>query len=285
MIQTIVSFRPGRLAVVVTIVILFTLTGCKSEAIEGHWQEQTMAVDGKIDDWEGVPTSFFEKQETVVAMCSDSSNLYILFRFRNPAWAKAIRMGGLMLWIDNDGGSDKTFGVRYNGAPEIEFTHPEGADMPEGMASGGRMDRFSQMMEEKPVHLLLIDKNSIFQEAIIPADGREGPAVACDTSMSFFTYEFKIPLMKSELNYYGIDASPGRKISVGALWGGMERQRGMSAGMEGPPMGGGRPGGGGGGRPGGKMSGDRQPGGMEEQEVWLTTTLATSMATTKVSGE
>lgn len=266
------SLWSGCIVMTALILAFIALTGCKSETVDGYWQDGNIVIDGKIDDWEGIPTHLFEKQMAAVAMCNDSSNLYLVFRFRDPALARTIRMSGLTLWIDNTGGSDKDFGVKYNGAPEMEFSSPEG--MPADGSAGERRQRLSMMKEKNPVQFMLIDKGSIFQEAIIPVDGREGPAVACDTSLSFFTYEFRIPLVKSELNYYGIDAVPGRDIAIGAVWGGTDDRRGM----DGPPSGGmsGGPGGGipGGGRPGGMRPGGRRPSGFEEQEVWITLTLA-----------
>jgi len=39
----------------------------------------------------------------LLSLCNNSENLYVLFRFNNPEWARAIRMGGVTLWLDNTG--------------------------------------------------------------------------------------------------------------------------------------------------------------------------------------
>ncbi len=247
--------------------------GCKSEDVPTHWAHKTIAIDGKIDDWSNTPVMYMEEEDIGLGLCSDSQYLYIMVKFRDPKWLRAIRMTGLNVWIDKYGNKDTDFGLKYNGIPEAL------SDL-EGQGNQSRHNQMSgpgNIMEQNPIELRLTDKNSIFREAIIASDGSEGPQVAADTSMSFIVYEMSIPLGESESRYYGVGTEAGEKIALGFIWGDMEEmQKNMKADRNG--MGGGR-GGGMGGQGGGKSGrgggmGQRPGGNMEKQEIWVKTSLA-----------
>ena len=259
-------------------VILFS--GCKGQQeVETHWSEKSIQVDGHITDWTGIPTTYFEESAVQLGFANDSEELHILFRFSNEMWARLIRMGGLTLWLDNSGKKNKEFGLRYTGGPPLsELQDP-------GMAGeGGFLDRMTEEQKESLAQravsgdqLTVLNKeNDPIKN--LPSDGSKGPAVAFADLQGIYTYEFSIPLKKSDLVTYGIDAQPGQAICLGLEWGLSDEQRKQMM----RPRGGGPPGGGmGGGRPGGGMGGGR--GGMGggprpqmpgKQEVWVKTILA-----------
>jgi hypothetical protein len=276
----------------VKILFLLTLAGtillfcCKSSEVQTNWSTTPVKIDGEMNDWANTPMVYFEESGVQLGLRNDNENLYILFRFNNQAWARAIHRGGLTLWLDNSGKKKKDFGIRYAGGPST-FEMQEG-QMPN---RGGFTDsltpeqqqRFADMQTASAHQLIVINKKSD-EERPISTDGSSGPAVSFGAPQSVYTYEFSIPLQKSDISRYGIGAQPGQAICLGLEWGGVsmvDRQRTM------PERGGGRGGGGRGGMGGGPrgggggMGGGRGGSGMqqpEKQEIWVKTSLASPPA-------
>lgn len=242
------------------------------------WVPTTITVDGSPADWPDGLITFFPDDDYAIGTANDSSYLYILFRFRNPSWIRAIRMTGLTIWLDAKGKKKEDLALKFNGGPEP----PRRAE--------GREDRMPPEMKAKRDQVMRPAFHFIEKERLvdteIPTDGSLGPAVAFDTAYGMYTYEFSIPFKKSVAGNYGIDLAPGQKYSIGLTWGDTEDMReamrenmrgqgppdGIGVGMPGG-MGGGMPGGMGGGPPGGGMRGGR---GMdfEKKKFWLKSSLA-----------
>jgi hypothetical protein len=266
----------------------FLLTGCKTQEVQTSWSSAPVKVDGKMDDWANVPMLYFEERGVQLGLRNDSENLYILFRFNNEAWTRAIRMGGLTLWINNAGCKKKDLGIRYTGGPSFfDFQRMRSSDQggfQEAMTPEQRQ-RFQNREEKATDQLTIIDKISN-QEKSFPANGSSGPAASYDSSQGGYTYEFGLPLLKSDSTEFGIGAQPGQPVCLGIEWGGVKMGDGQHKRPEwGGPGGGGGVGMGGGppseGGRGGRGSGrgDR-PGGdsnsksTEKQELWIKTKLA-----------
>ncbi len=250
----------------ITLAALIFEAGCRTQEVTSHWLAEPIQVDGKMSEWRDIPTTYFEDEGAVLGLGNDDKNLFIHFRFTNPAWAQAIRMTGLTLWIDANGKKDKDMGIRFYGGPSLtELMAARG---------GGRLDNLPQ--EQKQLLLereaqagdkFIFFDESYYVEASIPTDGSKGPAAKYDTSMGFYSYEFSVPLQESAVQFYGLGVQPGQTICLGAEWGDM---RVGCGGIRGKPPGGmgGRPGGIGGGRGGGSRE---LP---EKQEIWVKTQLA-----------
>lgn len=264
--------------------ILFS--GCKGQAeVAPQWTTKPIEVDGNMADWAGITTTYFEGVAVQLGLCNDNDRLYILFRFNNQTYSRLIGIGGLTLWLDNAGGKKKDFGFRYSGGPARPMVQDPGMS-----GEGGFLDRLTPEQKERLAQQTAeTDRITVVggehdMETILPIDGTRGPAVAFAELKGMYTYEFSIPLKKTDLVTYGIDSRPGETLSLGLEWGLSDEERRrmmeeMGAGRGGGMMGGGgQPGGGTGGRPpGGGMGG---PGGMTrpqmpgKQEVWVKTMLA-----------
>lgn len=261
---------------------LILLAGCnKTQEVQTHWSSGTIKVDGEITDWNDIPMNYFEESGVGLGLCNDTENLYVLFRFNNAQWARAIRMGGLTLWLNNSGKKNKNFGIRYTGGPPIPDLQKKG-----GPGGGFResmtpeqQKRLAEVEMDMADQITVINKKSN-QEITLHPEGSGGPAVCFNSLQDIYAYEFSIPLQKSNVFDCAVNANPGQTICLGLEWGDMgDRQRmrqGMGGGKGPPPGGSGMPpsgGGMGGGPPGGGRGGSRmqQP---EKQEVWLKTQLA-----------
>lgn len=273
------------------IILSLAISGCKTEQIQCHWPSQPIIIDGQMTEWEDRANIYFEENGVLLGLRNDDENLYILFRFRDRSWLRAIRMTGLTIWLDGQGNKDKTFGIRYNGIPlpdDSSFTGVGGQNINTANMPPGMMERMAERLRDMPVQLTVIDENRWYEPMAVPEDGSRGPAVAFSDARGFYTYEFSIPLAESTDDTYGLNSAPGQIIGIGGEWGDMDMDdlkpsRGNMSGGRGDGMGGGRGGGMGGGK-GGGMGG--RPGGMggnrlempEKQEFWLKTELAVSPA-------
>jgi hypothetical protein len=263
---------------------LILLAGCGTQEVQTRWSAEPVKVDGEMTEWPSGSTVYFEDPGVQLGLCNDNENLYILFRFSNQAWARAIRMGGVTLWLDNSGKKKKDFGIRYTGGPslsELQKMRPSGEGGFRETLTPEQQQRLAEMEKATADQITLIDKKSN-QEIAMRADDSGGPAVSFASPQGIYTYEFSIPLQKSDIFAYGIGVQPGQAISLGLEWGGISesnRQRTMHEGGGG--MRGGPPGGGGGMPPGGPPGGGRGGPGMqapEKQEMWVKTQLASPPA-------
>ncbi len=285
-----------KLTVGLLLVAVLLLCGCKSMEVESHWAgesalETPITADGSNVDWGDIPTIFFEDQQAVLGIANDSDNLYLLMRFRDQKWARAIKMSGLKIYVDAKGGKSTDLCIQYIGGPDLAaLQRDEMGRGRGGMERGEDIEKRMKTGMGDHREFVFADKENLL-DVDLPTDGSRGPAVSFDTSMSFFTYEFSIPLAESEVRNYGLGVEPGQTIGIGAIWGDFDKGKmrewmrpsgGMGGGMPGGGGRGGGMGGGGGGRGGGGMGGQR-PDMPEKQEIWFKTVLATGVET--VTGE
>lgn len=268
-------------------------TLAEDDKLPSVWSGQAIKVDGQISDWPENSGLFLSEQKATIAASNDSKYLYLQFRTRDLRWIRAIQSTGLTFYVDPNGGKKKDFFIRFTGGPnreqmralmaaDPEFNRRERPDRQRDRRDMPPDSRRMDMMDDAaqdtvPVFTCFVKDQIV--EKHIPLDGAEGPAVAFDTSLGFFVYEFRVPITGSEVRNYGVTAPLGKEISVGVFWGEKTRdgeQQRPSYGMgDDMPMGG-RPGGGMGGGMGGRPGGMR-PGGSqrpEKQEIWLKTKLA-----------
>jgi hypothetical protein len=271
----------------------------KTVDMPAQWVSTPVKVDGVQADWPERSILFFADQEYFIGTCNDSTDLYVILRFRNPDWARRIRHGGLTIYLDPKGKKGKDFKLQFTGGPSMkEIMAISGRNQG---GDGGQMpaERRERMRDrdEHAENAFLCYQRQYMTEKAIPMDGSEGPAVAAAVDNGFFVYEFRIPLAASTLKSFGLGVQPGRKIGLGLIWGDADTKK-MHGRMRGGD-GGGFPGGGGGGRPpgdGGGMSrggpGEGPRGGMsmggtesKKQEIWVTVQLASPDLGTGAAGK
>lgn len=237
--------------------------------------ETAISVNGHADDWPESSLRYFQDQEAVIGVANDSTRLYLLVRFRDEKWVRAISMAGIKWEFKGGGDSAQTVILRYRGEMPAELRHsgrrrPSDGDTTQPAGFGPR-----QGPADRRIFTCAIPNR--IEEKDIPPDGAEGPAAAFAIDQGLFTYEFSIPLDKGAVLYYGLGILREKHLTVNATWGDMSEMRnrmaehgdrpegGMGGGFPGGGMGGGPPGGGmggmSGGRPGGGMPGE----GMERQ--------------------
>jgi hypothetical protein len=253
---------------------LYATQGCKQREVACYWQAGEVRIDGEVDDWAGIPGEYYKEQGLVFSVSSDSTNLYLLLSFRNPAWAMAIRQTGLTIWLDPEGGKSKDFGLRYRGGPtpaQIRDLPGVGHLSPLGMPRPDKHDQ-GDVADTGAFNELRVFSRGNKDGRAIFADGSQGPSASYGLPKGVFCYELSIPLTGGAGETVSLSARPGQMIGIGAHWGEMnirERRPSRGDGVRSPGRGGPRPGGGFGG-PGA----DRRPGLLEEQNMWMRTRLA-----------
>jgi hypothetical protein len=275
-----------------SLISLTVLVACKSQNLTTYWSSNPAKIDGDMDDWTGSPMVYFEDTGLQLGLRNDSDNLYVLLRFSNQSWARAIHVGGMTVWIDNSGSEKKNVGIRYYGGPSLpdsERWRPSNEGGFEESLTPEQQQRLADVQKTRREQLVWIDKKDN-SEKTLPTDGTDGPAAGFSSSRDTYTYEFSLPLSRVDVTHYGIGAQPGQTIALGLEWGGTSmgnRQHAMSERPEGPPGGGeggwggsppeGRRGGRGGGW-GGRSGEGSRPQTTEKQELWIKTKLAISPA-------
>jgi hypothetical protein len=266
-----------------SLMLVASLLACKgTETIPTHPTPAAIIIDGDMSDWDAVPTSRMHEDHAALKLCSDREFLYIHFVTDDIGWVRTIRMTGIALFLNRDGSKEREFFIRYRGGPTVD----------ELMArSNASQDSTRQQLHPAmQAQLLALDRGDRPEltcfvrdwivEKEIPADGSQGPAAAYGPSAGRFAYEFRIPLAKSALLYYGLDAGPGAELGIGAEWGGMPMSD-LMPGAGGDPRDigdigstGGASGGTYGGMPAGGAPPMQRPDLPEKQEVWYRTQLA-----------
>jgi len=290
------KYRKDRIHISSRLLILLVpaviLTGCQGREIESQWAAGAITIDGDMSEWPDSNTTYLNKEKALVGISNDGENLYLLFRFGEPAWLTTMAMGDLTVWVSTSGKRTRDLGFRYSGGvdPSSAMRAPGGRESSGGRISTGG-DRTGQRSGGnraiEPPTLNVIKGNAVIS---ISLNGAVGPAARSSMLDRIFTLELKIPLSAGTGDWYGIDIRPGEMATLGfELMIDEEHiqdmgQRGVSVGMV--PGGAGGRGGGMGGR-GGGMGGDKgggrgggtggSTGGVtmpQEHKIWIQTLLA-----------
>jgi hypothetical protein len=297
--------KPTGLLIVLGILSLVlaaaTRSWGKSIEVVSPWVAQAPILDGRTGDWPEQSSTFIKEKDVLVRVCNDSQNVYVMLGFRNPQWAGIIKRSGLTLKLDPQAKNKDAFSVKLiDGPPMEQIRAILGKDsakteqMPPDMGERPEMGERQRTRDRQPEKEFICSKKGYLVDKPIPTDGSQGPAAGFGLENGFFAYEFSIPIGESSARFYGLGSKPGQKISIGLIWGEMDKNK-MQGGRpsfgddkDGPPGGGsGFPGGGGGGMPGGGKGGrgggmggppGGGPGGKsgmpEKQEIWLKAQLS-----------
>ena len=259
----------------------------KDVDIVSAWISPGAVIDGLRSDWPEAAITVLSKPAVSIGAGNDSQQVCLMLSFKNPEWARLIRMSGLTIWLDGNGDKGKDFKLTFTGGPTMArirtIAGRDSADMTAGMPFEFR-DRMEQR-EARKVDSFTCYQKEYYVEEPIPMDGTKGPRAAYGIDNGYFVYEFSVPLEKSSMKIYGLGVPPDRTISVGLMWGGFDRDKMMDE-MSDRDDGfftgdiGGVPGGGGSEGKGGFPPGGRRGGHMpKKQEIWLKIRLTPSAGT------
>ena len=203
------------------IIFAFMMTACDEVVdIQSIWPPAEVNIDGQSFDWDLRAFTTLMNKNIGVGIQNDSKNLYIIFALRNRMWTDLMQKNGVTLWIDNKGGVQPEFGLRYIGRIHIvEVEKDKGSRLPAINPPDKKTDYYFSIED----YMMAIDRVKNVQEKIMP-DGSSGPAANFSMPSIYnpaYIYEFSIPLATGA-DSFGIGAIPGQTISIGLQWGGMD---------------------------------------------------------------
>ena len=109
-------FPVSFLATMLTgLMILSSCSGSKhpKKRLAGVWQSTPIVVDGNGKDWPSPYPEYDSKAMLGYAVSNDKDNLYITVETGDQATQLKILHEGLTVWIDKNGGNEKTMAINY----------------------------------------------------------------------------------------------------------------------------------------------------------------------------
>lgn len=260
--------------------IIILTAGC-GDTIKSTWKSQEITIDGKAEDWEGIPLQYQEDMNIVYGMVNDDKTIDFMIRFNDEKLAQMFSMRGFALWLNGEDEEEKQIGIHYR---DKSMRGQFMADMRK-RSGRNREDESGQIAPQKPAGKFQLAKNDTL--TLIPLIDIPGFNAAADQNHGIFCFEFSIPIAIETGSPYDLNKFNDGSIKVGLeivgiseeekemLEAQMEERRSE---MQGGSRGGGRSGGGmrGGMRGGGRPGGDGRPQmpDMDGEEYWTSVKLA-----------
>ena len=206
------------------LVVVALADGCVSmKPLSSFQRSSTIIVDGMNQEWLDVP-AYSAKGRFMLSIVNDSENLYLCLSTRDQQTQMQMMMGATF-WFDPNGGTERTFGIKYPVGPLSGGVPPAmektlGVDL-----KRGEIQEFSNEIEvlgaeERDRTRVPLDNSSDIQARIGKTDG----GTVC--------YELKIPLRRTQSHPLAIGAGGSQHIGLGILLG--SPQPAMGENREGP---------------------------------------------------
>lgn len=198
--------RIGRCGVLVVVAGL--LTGCGPDTeLDSAWRTREITIDGRHDDWQGALT-YLEDPGIVVGLLNDDEFLYVTLSTSTRAMGMQMLRAGTTVWFDDNGGTDKTFGIRFPVGVRQMVVSSSG--------SGGQPDPgVMQTLLDMSTSRLEIRGPGEDDRLRFDLDASPGIDVRVTNFAGSFIYELRIPLRQSDGFPYAIGAAPGDTVGVG----------------------------------------------------------------------
>ena len=260
--------------------LLLSFTGCKSAMnLTSNSLDREVTIDGSEEEWVDALQAI-EKENFSLGLLNDEEFLYVTLVTADAQLRNQIMALGMTLWIDPEGGKDKTFGVRFplgimdSGLPPNPMLMQRDPEIAEQM--------FNESLAEFEVVREKDEDTRRWMRTEI-----EDMQMDANIKTGMFVYELKIPLRDEALGY-SLEIAEGNSIGLGletpefdreAMREQFMRERGAAGGGRGGFGGGGVGGGGFGGGglgAGGMGRGGQGPGAIGSSlDFWGLFSLAT----------
>ncbi len=200
--------------------LILSLSSCGTVEIASLWRTDSVAIDGRVEDWKGA-LYFFEDKPIFVGVRNDEEFLYVCLQAAELSALGSVADRGVIAWFGPEGGSPKSFGVRFPAplVPEIQDRPADAGDRDEN-PRGGRGRAPGRGGEEGPrpplgdpgqVQILGTGKSP---SVLWKKEDLKGIDIALEAHEGYFVYEIKIPLVRTPEFPFAVLAAPGGKISV-----------------------------------------------------------------------
>ncbi|MCX6138453.1 MAG: hypothetical protein NTV54_13270 [Ignavibacteriales bacterium] len=197
-----------RNAIILSLFLAGTFTGCRSLELPGHWRDHEISIDGKNTDWEYVTT--LDDKQTYVGTMNDGEFLFVVLTTWNRSYQQQILRQGLTVWINKEASENTVFGIHYPLGIGAGIKRP-GADMRD---NDRNLEEGAQKIAVSMNELELCGPGQDERHRMTMAEtaGIEARMHAASESLIF---ELKVPLQESAAHPFGIGTKPGSQIALG----------------------------------------------------------------------
>jgi hypothetical protein len=218
----------GWAAVLTAAVLVPGVRGAKDEVIPSAWAASPPAIDGVSKDWEGMTPAVWEKGDVDYAFRNDAENLYILFVFKNPKFRSTVEQLGMNIYLNTQGKKSKNYALLF---VKKQMSAEEAI---------AYIDRQTPLSEDQKIQMRAKNAYNVYYYQVTNKDAKSKdipPGVLPKTALFKYApvekslvYEFSIPLARIHELAAGVEAEPGKTVTVGFEWGGpTEAQRKQAA--------------------------------------------------------
>jgi hypothetical protein len=209
----------------VTIIFIFVSSGFSAENIvQSRWAAQPPTIDGMDNDWAGNELYLEKKVKVDYAIRNDAQSMYVLFVFNDPKYLSSISATGITLYYNTEGKKKKDHAYHFlrkkvTGEELIAYLKQRGEVLTEQqMKSIEPTNTYSVYMTERT------GKKDEEISVTAPIPGVLNPGFKISKKGDAFIYEFRVPLLRSDISPRGMGVEPGQSLKMGFEWGGMTEQ-------------------------------------------------------------
>jgi hypothetical protein len=197
-----------RIAPLALIALTVFLTSCGPLELASLGKNSAIAVDGKVDDWQGALYAIAD-QPVLVGVRNDAEAVYVCLQVADPRTISPVVRRGFIVWFDPSGGTGRVLGIKFPVGMNMEMgeVNPEG---PRERADRGQPGQ-PPVMDRTQVEILGPQKGGVQR---LKKDDLKGLEVALDNRNGFFIYELKIPLVKGPDAPVALGSAPGKVIGI-----------------------------------------------------------------------
>lgn len=209
----------------IAFILIITTSGfAKEDLVQSVWAAQPLSIDGQSNDWSGVELTTEKKVKVDYAVRNNAENLYVLFIFKDPEYLSTINYTGITLYFNTEGKKKKDEGfhfIRKQVSPDelIAYLETRGQDLSEQQI---------QSIKSKPGYVVFMAERlkKDEEEGIKAGQAAEAllPGFKMGRQDKDIIFEFRVPLIQSEISPEGIGAKPGQSLKIGFEWGGMTKE-------------------------------------------------------------
>jgi hypothetical protein len=209
----------------IAFILVITTSGfAKEDLVQSVWAAQPLSIDGQSNDWSGVELTTEKKVKVDYAVRNNAENLYVLFIFKDPEYLSTINYTGITLYFNTEGKKKKDEGfhfIRKQASPDelIAYLQTRGQDLSEQQI---------QSIKSKPGYVVYMAERlkKDEEEGIKAGQAAEAllPGFKMGRQDKDIIFEFRVPLIQSEISPEGIGAKPGQSLKIGFEWGGMTKE-------------------------------------------------------------
>jgi hypothetical protein len=197
-------------AILLAFVLLIGLfSTCKKERLDSKWLSDTISIDGNDDEWQNAMT-YLKDKDLNIGLFNDQDNLYLCLVVWNDKTQSRLVRHGLTVWFDNNGGTDKLFGIHF------PLGRPEATAAGENNNAGPDPFDFTNTLAlvnaQKEIELINNVENSTIKMLAVESKRVEAKIGYCNERLVF---EFKVPLRTSDVWNYCIGTDTSRVIGIG----------------------------------------------------------------------